>query len=345
VSQASRAEAPVVRRRGPGGLVLVWGASALVLALALLASFRLPLAWDLTTALMVNGPRVAFGAAVGGLFALAGALRLDAGKLAPLGGLALLGLSAGGASGGLLLAGGEVGTAALVRFGAGAVLGAGLFLALTRLLDRPRRWTNLVAGLALLVLFALAALAESRGRVRNDPVTGIILWALGDLSQASGRSALVLLGALVAVWALANGPAWDGLSRDLLGLGALGLAIGAAGPLAFVMGLIPRAVRALIPGASAGLFTAASAAAGAAAVVAIDGVPRLLVGGYALSFNVAAAMLAAPIFLTWNRVRLKREAGRAPLAFEIFEIGFIAALTLLFAALAYHLVGIIRAAT
>ncbi len=42
-----------------------------------------------------------------------------------------------------------------------------------------------------------------------------------------------------------------------------------------------------------------------------------------MAFNLAATLLAVPIFLSWNRRRLRREVGGAPLAFEIVEIAVI----------------------
>ena len=87
--------------------------------------------------------------------------------------------------------------------------------------------------------------------------------------------------------------------------------MGAAGPLAFVGSFAPRCVRSLARGASPRALLPACAAAGAATVVAIDAVQRLLVGGYAFPFNVPAALLAIPIFLAWNRERLRELAGPA----------------------------------
>ena len=86
-------------------------------------------------------------------------------------------------------------------------------------------------------------------------------------------------------------------------------------------------------------------AAGAATVVAIDTVPRLLVGGYDFPFNVPAGLLAIPIFLGWNRARLRREAGRKPLAFELGELALIGALTLVGLALAMTLSRVVRSLT
>ena len=81
-------------------VALVWLASVIVLVLCTLTSFRLDFAEDLRTALLVNGPRVLFGAGVGALLALAGCVRLAAHLERPLRELEILALSTGAAGGG-----------------------------------------------------------------------------------------------------------------------------------------------------------------------------------------------------------------------------------------------------
>jgi hypothetical protein len=108
---------------------------------------------------------------------------------------------------------------------------------------------------------------------------------------------------------------------------------------------VPRAVRTLAPGTSQRARLAASAAAGAATVAAVDAVPRLLVGGYDFPVAVPAAMLAVPIFLGWNRARLRREAGSPGRAFEALELALLAGMTLAGVWLAVLLSGVIRVAT
>jgi hypothetical protein len=74
-------------------------------------------------------------------------------------------------------------------------------------------------------------------------------------------------------------------------------------------------------------------------------VPRLLVGGYDFPFNVPAALLAIPIYLGWNRARLRSVAGPAPLWLELLEIAAIVAATGAAIALAVELTTVVRAAT
>ena len=320
-------------------LALIGLASAAAIAFALLASFRLGFAEHLPTALATNGARVLLGAAAGAALAMGGALRLAAGVERPLRELEILALSTGSAGGGFLLASGRVGPAAYGFFAMGALAGAALLWLLARTLQRPRRWTNLALAPLLLGMAGLAAVASTYGRATRDfraPLTG---WLLGDLDGATWASALAvaLAVAVVLAWALRGDgtAAWP----------ALGLGVGAAGPLAFVGAFAPLAVRALAPGASARALVAASAAAGAATVVAVDAGPRLLIGGYAFPWSVTAAVLAIPWFLAWNRARLRREAGPAGLAFEALEIALIAAVTWAVLSHGGMLVRLIRALT
>ena len=338
---------PAPARALSPGLLFVWLASAAVLAAAVLASFRLGFAEDLPTLLRVNGPRVLFAAAAGAAFALSGALRLAVGPVRPLGELELFGFAAGAAGGGFACAAGRSGAASLALVGAGAALGGALLFAAARALARPARWTNLCAAALLAVGIASAALAGSYARARRDAVAPAVAWLLGDLSGASFASGLALLALVAALLAVSFRELGAGSRARLggLGLAAFGLGAGAAGLLPFVGTLVPRAVRTLAPGASPRAGLAASAAAGAATVAAVDAVPRLLVGGYDFPFAVPAAMLAVPIFLGWNRARLRREAGAAGPAFEALELALLAGMTLAGVWLAVLLSGVIRVAT
>ena len=73
--------------------------------------------------------------------------------------------------------------------------------------------------------------------------------------------------------------------------------------------------------------------------------PRLLIGGYDFPWNVPAGMLALPIFLGWNRARVRREVGRRGRAFEAGELALIALLTLGAATLAWFFTQVVRSAT
>jgi len=320
----------------------VIAASAAVLAGCVLASFRLGFADDLPTLLRVNGPRVVLGAAAGSLFALSGALRLTEGRVRALAELEIFALVAGAAGGGFLLASASRGAASFALFAGGAVAGGGLAFALARALDRPRRAANLGAALLLAALVGAAALAGTYARARTDGIAPMVQWLLGDLRGARSASGAALLGCAALLGAVAlRRPE----HRPGLALAAYGLAAGAVGPLAFVGTLAPRAVRALAGAVAPGALLFACVAAGAAVVAAVDAVPRLLVGGYDFPWNVPAALLAIPIFLSWNRARLRREVGSASRAFEIAELALIGTLTTGAAALALVLARVIAAAT
>jgi ABC-type Fe3+-siderophore transport system permease subunit len=323
-------------------LVGIVAASAVVLAACVLASFRLGFADDLPTLLRVNGPRVLLGAAAGSLVALSGALRLGEGRVRALAELELFALAAGAAGGGFLLASGSHGVAAAARFALGAVLGGGLAFALARALDRPRRASNLGAALLLAVLTGAAALTGTFARARTDGIASAVQWLLGDLRGARTVSAFALLGCAAILGGIA---VRSGKRRAGLALAAYGLAAGAVGPLAFVGTFVPRAVRALTGRAAPGASLFASASAGAAAVAAVDAVPRLLVGGYDFPWNVSAAFVAIPLLLGWNRARLRREAGAASRAFEVAEWALIGTLTAAAFALVAILARVIAEAT
>jgi ABC-type Fe3+-siderophore transport system permease subunit len=332
---------------GRAALALVWLASAGVLAACALAAFRLGFADDPATLTRVNGPRVLLAAAAGGALALAGALRLAAGSVRPLAELELLALATGAAGGGFAASAGRAGAAALLAFAIGALAGATLLALLVRALDRPRRWTNLAAAALLAAMAGVAALAGTYARARRDLVAPVVAWLLGDLSGASFASGGVLLALTLGLLALARAALRaDARSRmATISLVALGVGVGAAGPLAFVGTLAPRCVRWLARGASPQAWILASVAAGAASVAAIDAVPRLLVGGYDFPFALPAALLAIPIFLGWNRQRLRGLAGPASRGFEILEVALIAGMTLGGVVLAFVLARVIASAT
>jgi len=325
-------------------LAAIWLASAAVLATVLLASFRLGFADDVATLLTANGVRVAFGAGVGALLALAGALRQLGGNERPLRELEWLGAAVGAASGGFAVVQVVPGGPALALFVLGAALGGGIGWRTARLLDRSQRAANLAALAFLGVAIGAAAFAGTYARARRDAIAPLVAWLLGDLSRATPASAGFLIAAAVLGVALGARALARGRAVEVAWL-TLGLGAGAAGPLVFVGGFVPRTVRWLAPGAARPAQLAASAAAGAASAAAIDAVPRLLVGGYDFPFCVPATLLALPIFLGWNRNRLRREVGRASRAFEAFEIAAIAAATLIGIALAFILTGAVRFAT
>ena len=332
------------RTRASLALGGVWLASVLVLAAVLLAAFRLGFAEDVATLLTANGVRAAFAAGAGALLALAGALRQLGPGERPLRELEWLGATAGAAGGGFAAAQAFGAVPALLAFAVGAALGGGAGWRAALLLDRAERPSNLLALVFVAAGIGVAALAGTYARARRDVVATLVAWLLGDLSRASATGAVLLLAA--AALGVAAGTRALGRGRgDEAAWLALGLGVGAAGPLVFVGSFVPRAVRWLAPAAPRTGQLAATAAAGGATVAAIDAVPRLLVGGYDFPFCVAASLVAIPIFGGWNRNRLRRQVGGAGIAFEAFELGVIVLGTLAGAALAFELARVIRTAT
>jgi len=334
-------------RRARIGLGATAAASALVLAAALLTAFRLAPAADLPTLLRVQGPRVLFGGGVGALLAMAGALRQATSHERALRELEWLMAAVGAAAGGFAVARALPGVPGFVAFAAGASLGGAASLLAARALDRPRRATNLGVLAAIAVAILAAALAGTYARARRDAVAPLVAWLLGDLGGATVANALALLAAAVAIGAFgrrALGAGDAGRARTLSWI-ALGIGVGAAGPLAFVGGMVPRAVRWLAPEATAARALATTALAGAATVAAIDAVPRLLVGGYDFPFAVPAALLAIPIYCGWNRARLRRDVGAGSKGLEAFELAWIVAATAVAIALAAKLTMVVRSAT
>lgn len=321
---------------------LLWVASTAVLVACVLAAFRRGFGDDLLTDWMVNGPRVLFGAGVGALLGFSGALRLARGQDRPMLEMHVLASSTGAAGGGLLAAQLAGPSAAPLAFLFGAAIGAAALNGVVVALDRPRRWTNIFLALSLAAMATIAALAGTYARERDDFIVPLVAWLLGDLSGATfAGAAMIFLGAAVLA-AIANSRS---KVDEALALVAMSLAVGAAGPLAFVGTLAPRTVRWLMDGAPARLVLPTAMLASAATVAAIDAVPRLLVGGYDFAWNLPAAMLAIPIFLGWNRARLRRLAGSASMAFEIFEVVLIAGMTVGGIALAVLLSRVIGLAT
>ncbi len=322
-------------RFGGGPLTALQVASAAVLAGSLLAGFRVGFADDVGMLLRANGARVLLAAGAGAALALSGSIRLARGGVRPLAELELFGLGTGAAAGGWLAAEQDP-----TIFVPGALIGAALGFGLARAVDRPRRWSNALAALLLGVFIAAAALVGTYARERADTAAAAVAWLLGDLSSAGALGSALVLAAAIALVAAAS----RGRGEAACWL-ALGLGIGAAGPLVLVSTFVPRTVHAWARNASPSALTATSALAGGASVAAIDAVPRLLVGGYALPFNVAAGMLMVPILLLWNRSRLRRELGKAHPALEAAEILGVLAATGVAAALAGFLTLVVRSAT
>ncbi len=320
-------------------------ASFAVLAACLLSAFRRDFCDDIATAWRVNGPRVLFAASVGAALALSGSLRLLSKREPAFRELELLAAAAGIAGGGWGLSRYSGGVTAGTCFVLGGAATAAILVSLVRWLDQARRWVNIAVAALLVGLGLATAFAGTYARERSDWIAPVVAWLLGDLTGTSFFSASAMLVATLALSSVALRQLAAGASLNEIALATFSIACGAAGPLAFVGTLAPRTVNWLATGASPRALVLTGMLAGGATVAAVDAVPRLLLGGYDFGWNLPAVMLAIPIFLGWNRTRLRREVGPAHIAFEIFEIALITALTIGAIALAMILTRVIRLAT
>lgn len=315
------------RGAAPVGVAIVVGGSVVVTLACLLLVFRLPLgAAEFGLVLTANGPRVLFGAAVGGLLGLSGAVSYLL-VPRPLAEVQAIGLSAGLAAGGLALS--SFGPAGL---GGGAFLGAAAGVGAARLLDRQGRLWNF--ALAFFLLGMLVLLLRLPFRAEGSPYRDFLFWAMGDLSRAGTASAFALAGvagvatALVLRWAQDPTEPKTAWLKALAAL-AWGIAAGAAGPLAFVPLFAFLLARAATRTDQLSSLVVPAAAVGGAMVVLVDATPRFLIGGYAPPWNSVAALFAIPAFLWWNRRRLRAlQGGRGPLFLEALEALVILALGL-----------------
>ncbi|RKN45497.1 FecCD family ABC transporter permease [Micromonospora endolithica] len=319
--------------RRTGRRVTVTVAAALVLVLAVLASFALgsrPLGvgqvWDAlvapdggeatTIVRELRTPRTALGLIVGLALAVAGVL-LQALTRNPLAEPRILGISAG-ASFGVVLAIAVFGVSTLagyVWFGIAGALGAGVlvFAVAARARDGASPVTLALVGAALDASLASAvyALLSIDARTFEE----YRFWVVGgltgrDLSVATQVLPFVLAGLALATLvargldALALG---DDVARGLghriglvrLGGGAAavlltGAAVAAAGPIAFVGLAVPHLARALV-GADHRWTLAVSALLGPALLLGADVVGRLVDPPGEVPAGIVTALIGAPL--------------------------------------------------
>lgn len=337
--------APAGARSSAPRLAILLATSALVAVACLLLSFRVspfpgstPGHGALGLAVRANAARWLLAGAVGAALAVAGALT-PPGARARRRAAALFGVSAGAASGVALatvLWGGVAGPAL-----AGIASGAGFGLLLARAHGLGR-------AVLLPLLWLGAVVAAGVGSAARDGFGGIALWLLGDVSGArlgGGLVAAVLvLGGTLALSHREEGdPSGDGGAR-IPSLLLFGLALGAAGPVAFVAWAARGIARATLgASASARDLLLAGAAVGATLLVAADALPRLAVGAYAMPLNVAIGVVGIPAVLVAGRARGDaRPPGARGRVLVWTEALAIAAGALLLGSVALAYVGLIR---
>lgn len=285
--------------------------SALALAAAAATGFRLRPADALGFAFAIQGPRLLLAATVGAALAASATLARERGR-DPIGReLLLFGASAFGVLGGALAM--RLGVA-LSSLGAlfGAALGAGALYGIYRL---PRAAMPLLGVAYPAAWYAgLYGVAYARGTI-DDAARARLAWWAGDLSHASWLSAGAIFGAVAALIAvLALSPVARAERRLALELGLLGVAIGAAGPIAFAGSFGVLLVWLAARDRSPRTRLLLAALASAAGLALVDAIQRAVLGGYAQPLNVVTGFVALPVlFVACVRAKQRAEGRRRPL--------------------------------
>lgn len=271
------------------------------------------------TVLALRLPRVLAAFASGGLLAVAGAL-MQVLLANPLGDPYVLGISGGAAVGALLVL--WLGAGMLPVEG-GAMIGAGLALALVLLLAR-RDWRDGAAGgnaprllLAGVVLAAgwSALITLILTLAPDQSLRGMLFWLMGDLAGATRwQAALLALGLLLLALRplaadlnvlLRGGRQAFALGVDvprrrlqicLLASLATAVAVTTAGTVGFLGLLVPHALRLLIGNDQRVLLPAAALLGGSLLVLA-DAAARTLLAPVQLPVGVLTALFGVPAFL------------------------------------------------
>jgi iron complex transport system permease protein len=296
---------------GAAAVALAVG-SALALGLAAATGFRLRPAEALGFGFAVQGPRLLLAVAVGAALATSAALSRERGS-EPVGReLLLFGASAFGVLGGALALplGGPLASLASLL---GAALGAAVLYGLYRL---PRAALPLLGVAYPAAWYAgLYGAAYARGTLDTAARARLMWWA-GDLSHASWLSAAAIAAAVAALIGIAvsSSAAARGERRFALEIALLGVAIGAAGPIAFAGSLGAMLAWFAVDASSprARLLLAALASAGGLALA--DALQRAVLGGYALAINAVTGFVALPVlYIASVRVKQRAEGRRRSL--------------------------------
>jgi iron complex transport system permease protein len=334
----------VAPRHGPG--VLLASLAGLLLLVALVAgahgSVRIPYAQVLQAVLgtgsvpeyrdivmQVRLPRILVAALVGGGLATAGAAMQGLFRN-PMADPGIIGVSAGGALGGVVaIAGGLYGwtflsVPAMAFAGAlGAVLAV---YGIARVLGRGSPTALLLTGMAVSAfLSAMVSLVITLTVYNLDVLREIVFWLSGGLEARAWRHVRmaglpILAGMAVLVWysrelnllllgdeeARSLGVRVKTVRHWLL-LGAAlvtGAAVSVSGIIGFVGLVVPHMLR-LITGPDHRVLIPASALGGAAFLVAADTVARVIVEPAEVRVGIITAVAGAPFFL-WLLYRNRR---------------------------------------
>lgn len=278
----------------------------------------------------VRIPRILVAALVGGGLAAAGAA-MQGFFRNPMADPGIIGVSAGGALGGVLaLASGLYGWTLLslpaMSF-IGSLAAAVAVYGIARMLGRSSPSALLLTGMAISAfLGALVSLIITFTVYNQDVLREIVYWLSGGLEARSWRhvrmSGLpILAGVGLLIWhgralnllllgdeeARALGVRVTAVRRQLLLATALvtGTAVSVSGIIGFVGLVIPHMLR-LITGPDHRILVPASALGGAAFLVLADTVARVIVEPAEVRVGIITAFAGAPFFL-WLLYRNRRQ--------------------------------------
>lgn len=271
---------------------LVWSACVLALAISLGISFRG--AWQGSPEFIIatNGARWLMGLSVGALLGLAGATLpiFFRDRASPP---VVFGVSSGAALGCAL------GFTFFDMLGLtlGGLAGAGLFYGVILTVHHGTGWgRHLLTCLAMLLMLMAALYASTLVQVAYGLPRDLTWWLLGDVGHAEWVSALFVT--LLAVGMLLA--AWNNFGRRWLGWLAAGMALVAAGPIAFLSWFAFCTVQSRT-GSEWRSAQIQAAFVGAVVLLTVDSVQRTLIGPYAFGLNVPIALLGVPLYLFWGR--------------------------------------------
>lgn len=277
----------------------------------------------------VRIPRIVVAALVGGGLAAAGAA-MQGFFRNPMADPGIIGVSAGGALGGVLaLASGLYGWTLLslpaMAF-IGSLAAAVSVYGIARMLGRSSPSALLLTGMAISAfLGALVSLIITFTVYNQDVLREIVYWLSGGLEARSWRHVRmaglpILAGVGLLIWhgralnllllgdeeARALGVSVTSVRRQLLLATALvtGTAVSVSGIIGFVGLVIPHMLR-LITGPDHRILVPASALGGAAFLVLADTVARVIVEPAEVRVGIITAFAGAPFFL-WLLYRNRR---------------------------------------
>ena len=340
-----KARSPSFREHGRWPAALLWMAAVLLVGVllsvmvgsvgidprevlrALLGIQAAPGDPALTIVRQIRLPRAILAGMVGACLALAG-LGFQAISRNPLADPAVLGVSSGASFGVLIamllgLAGPFANPAVITLFAfAGALLAAVSVYAIAQVDGRLPITTLLLSGV-IIGLFFTSCVMLFTTLLASAELQGVVLWLMGNLAPAGGRT-LAVLGLVLAIGFVVLARQAAGLNLLALGeeqalqLGVeaervkrvvfvaaslvTGAAISAAGSIGFVGLIVPHAARLLLGPDNRRLVPAAGLL-GAAFLILADLVARTITAPTELPVGVITSFCGAPLFIYLLRSR------------------------------------------